>query len=84
MSIIDVVVHIQLVNAQTIQHGFMNAYYLSIQQRFGQSAVRHPAGTTIPPRPLASKLKINRRRFTLQQHELIWDAVSVLECCKHT
>jgi len=37
----------------------------------GQASVRHPAGITISPRPLASKLKIDRRTLTLQQHVLI-------------
>jgi hypothetical protein len=33
---------------------------------FGQVAVRNPASMTKPPKPHVSKLRLNRRRFTLQ------------------
>jgi len=38
-----------------------------MHEYFGQSAVRHPADMTEPPKPLASKLRVNRESFTSLQ-----------------
>jgi len=46
-----------------------------MQQQFGQSAVRHPADMTDPFKPLASQLRVNIKRFTLQD-VLVCDVVS--------
>ena len=39
-------------------------------EQHGQSPVRHPAGMTKPPKPVASKLTLNRKALTpCQDHE---------------